>query len=424
MSHQARHDVLTGLGNRALLADRLEHALALHARDSRPVSLLLIDLDDFKAVNDTLGHPAGDELLVQISERLIAAVRGGDTVARLGGDEFAILIEHDDPLAVARRVIDGLDEPVLIGDRRIRTTSSIGLATLDGAAGRTAATDLLRRADIALYEAKREGKRQLVQYDPAMAEGNVDEFELRSALTLDLEAGRIDCALQVIQRSDGTGYGWEALARWQHGDRFIPPAQFLPIVARLGAAAKLDEMVLAKAVAALRSRDGLPMVSVNLSGETLVSPGLSDRIAAILAGGEFPASRLIVEVLESSLVERDELALRTLRELRALGVLIAVDDFGAGFASVARLHALQPDIVKIDRSVVWAHAEAGSVSPLLDGITQLAHRFGSLVIAEGIESAIHLEAAVAAGCDAVQGFRIGRPELVSPGDPPSLTEAA
>ncbi len=412
-SHQALHDVLTGLANRALFADRLEHALALHARDVRPVSLLLIDLDDFKAVNDTLGHPAGDELLVRVSERLLGAVRASDTVARLGGDEFAILIEDDDPLRVADRVRVELEQPIPLGGRQIPVSTSIGLAGLEAGSLPKSGTDLLRRADIAMYHAKRSGKGRLVQYDPNMTDSHRHELDLRSAMAADLDAGNIDIALQLITHADGSHYGCEVLARWQHAGAAVPPSVFLPVASWLGAAARLDELVLAKAITEMRTQPAGMMLSVNLSGETLASPELADRIADILAAKAYSPSRLIVEVLESSLIEEDEAALQALHRLRELGIKIAVDDFGAGYASVARLHALQPDIVKIDRTVVWAVAADSSTS-LLDGITYLAHQLGAMVVAEGIETNAQLDGAVAAGCDALQGYRIGRPELVRP----------
>jgi diguanylate cyclase (GGDEF)-like protein len=417
MSHQALHDTLTGLGNRALFADRLEHALALHRRDLRPVILLLIDLDDFKTVNDTLGHSAGDELLVRVSERLMASVRAGDTVARLGGDEFAVLFEDaSDPYAVAARVMAGLDHAVTIGHRRIPVTASIGMASLQAEDESAGAGDLLRKADVAMYAAKREGKGRLVAYSPELADWDADHLDLRAALMADLHAGDIDVAFQPIRSADGALHGVEALARWQHIGEPVPPATFLPLAAQLGAAARLDRVVLEKAVAQAVTWSADVAVSVNLGSATLADPGLAAWVSDVLDSAGLPTRRLTVEILESSLIEDDDDAMRTLLELRSLGVQIAVDDFGAGYASLARLHALQPDVVKIDRSLVHLHGDPDGCGPLLAGVAHLAHELGALVVAEGVETMAHRSAALAAGCDALQGFLLGRPAALAPID--------
>jgi diguanylate cyclase (GGDEF)-like protein len=412
ITHQALHDALTGLGNRALFGDRLEHALELHRRDLRAVSLLLIDLDDFKTVNDSLGHPAGDELLIRVSERLRACVRGGDTVARLGGDEFAVLIEDDgDPFMVADRIQASLEQAVVLGHRPIPVGASIGLASLLSQDRPTSAAEMFRQADVALYAAKRNGKRGIAVFSPELGDLEGTLLDLRTALASDLGAGRIDVALQPIQRSDGQVFGYEALARWTYQDASVPPSTFLPIAAGLGAAAKLDEIVMRKAISeAIEWTPGV-MLSVNFAGHTLADSGFSALVARVLTDTGYPPGQLMVEVLESSLVEHDQLALRTLADLRRLGVLIAVDDFGAGYASIARLHALQPDIIKIDRSLISAHDASQTYSTLLNGTVQLAHQFSALVIAEGIETAPQLSAAITAGCDAMQGYLLGRPTI-------------
>jgi diguanylate cyclase (GGDEF)-like protein len=394
-----------------LFNDRLSHALDLHRRDLRGITLLLVDLDDFKTVNDSLGHPAGDEMLVKIGQRLQATIRTGDTVARLGGDEFAILMEDGgDSLEVASRVLASLDAPVMVATREIPAAASIGIASLLPGDPPSNATDMLKRADLAMYAAKRAGKATVCAFTPELDHFQVGAPDLRAAFAADLAAGKIDVAFQPIHLSDGRLGGFEALARWTHGNTAVSPATFLPMARRLGAIADLDEHVLRRAVAeAAAWGDESLSLSVNLDGETLSTPGFVGRLRAVLTEASFPASQLAVEVLETSLIEHDEPALRTLAQLRELGVRVVVDDFGAGYASLVRLQALRPDIVKIDRSLMAVEDVAGVASPLLSGVAQLAHRIGAMVVAEGVETEVQLSAALAAGCDAVQGFLLGRP---------------
>jgi diguanylate cyclase (GGDEF)-like protein len=415
IAHQAFFDSLTGLTNRAVFNDRLTHALDLHRRDMRAVAVLLVDIDDFKTVNDLLGHPAGDELLVRVSERLRATVRTGDTVARLGGDEFAILTEDGgEPLEVAGRVLAGLDQPVAIGDRQVTVRASVGLAALAPDDAPTTGPEILKRADVALYAAKRAGKSTIVRYSADLEGKNAHLLDLRAALAEDLAAGRIDVAYQpVFAAHDGSLQGFEALARWSHDGVTVAPAVFLPLARQLGQLARLDELVLRTAVAqAARWHAGV-WVSANIGRESLIDPEFPQRVATALQDAAFPADRLVIEVLETSVIEDDREALRTLELLRALGARISVDDFGAGYASLARLHALEPDIIKVDRSLIAAENDPGGPSPLLTGVAELGHRIGAVVVAEGVETPIQLAAAHAAGCDAVQGFLCGRPTNAS-----------
>ena len=232
VTHQAMHDSLTGLANRGLLADRLQHALELHRRDLRPVTLVLIDLDDFKAVNDTLGHPAGDELLIRVTERLKASSRAGDTLARLGGDEFAIIFEDEhDAVPASARIIDNLQQPVTLGHRAVPVSASVGVAVLAAEDATVSADDMLRRADVAMYQSKRAGKGRVSIYTSDLDNNQLD---IRSALAADIAAGCIDVAVQPIQAIDGSHWGMEALARWNYLDQPVSPATFLPIAAHLG----------------------------------------------------------------------------------------------------------------------------------------------------------------------------------------------
>ncbi|MBV9291271.1 MAG: EAL domain-containing protein [Frankiales bacterium] len=410
ISHQAFHDALTGLANRALFADRLSHALELHRRDLRPVTVLLIDLDDFKTVNDSLGHPAGDELLIRVSERLRAVVRAGDTVARLGGDEFAVLMEDGgDPVQLAGRILASLEHAVSLGQRSVPVGASIGVATLHPEDAAASSADMLKRADLAMYAAKRSGKSTMCLYSSDMEHTASGELDLRAALAAAVNGEQIDVAFQPILLADGSLGGFEALARWNYDGAPVPPGVFLPIASRLGLSARLDELVLCKAAREATSWGGCLVLSVNLDGQTLSETGFADRVLDVLSETGLSPQRLAVEVLESSLIEYDEPALDTLRRLRSEGVRVVVDDFGAGYASLVRLQALEPDVVKIDRSLVAVDAPPDQSTALLTGVAQLAHQMGAMVVAEGVETESQLSAAIAAGCDAVQGFLLGRP---------------
>jgi diguanylate cyclase len=408
IAHQAFHDELTGLANRALFGDRLGHALDLHRRDLRPVALLLIDLDDFKSVNDSLGHPVGDDVLVRVAERLRAVIRTGDTVARLGGDEFAILMEDGgEPLDLAARVLSSLEQAVVLNGRVLPVGASIGIAALNAEDPPATAVDMLKRADLAMYAAKDAGKFGVRIYSPDLDQGHAGMLDLRAAFAADLQHGHIDVAFQPIHLAHGRLAGFEALARWTHDGNSIPPATFLPLARRLGSLAVLDRLVLAKAVEEAGGWGGDLMLAVNLDAETLGDPQFAPFALATIEG-RLPARRLAVEVLEAGLVEHDAAALDTLGQLRAAGVHITVDDFGAGYASLVRLQALRPDVVKIDRSLIAA-LTSDTPTPLLSGVAQLAHQIGAVVVAEGVETDDQLTAAIAAGCDAVQGFLLGRP---------------
>ena len=422
ITHQAFHDELTGLANRALFGDRLGHALDLHRRDMRPVTVLLIDLDDFKTVNDSLGHPAGDELLVRVSERLRAVVRTGDTVARLGGDEFAILMEDGgSAIDLASRVLSSLDQAVVINGRPVPVGASIGVATLNPSDSSASAVEMFKRADMAMYAAKRAGKATVCTYSPDLDDAETGQLDLRASFSADLIAGRLDVNFQPIHYADGRLSGFEALVRWSHDGTAVPPSTFLPMARRMGCIGSLDRFVLTRAVQAATTWGDDLTLSVNLDAATLTDPTFGEFALAVL-NGKLEPRRLTVEVLESSLIENDEMALATLQRLRAAGVRVAVDDFGAGYASLVRLQALEPDVVKIDRSLT-ASVTADDNMPLLAGVAQLAHQIGAMVVAEGVETRTQLDAAVSAGCDAVQGYLLGRPTTQS-GCKQFLTRAA
>jgi diguanylate cyclase (GGDEF)-like protein len=408
MRYQAFHDPLTGLSNRALFNDRLGHALELHARDRRPVSILLIDLDNFKIVNDSLGHAAGDELLVAVGKALHRSVRAGDTVARLGGDEFAILVEDGGDVAtIAARIRTELSTAVSVADRDVVTGASVGIATLAAEETSLTAVEMLQRADIAMYAAKRAGKGMARSFSPEMAQTQSGQLDMQAALHRDLCAGLLGVAYQPIYLPDGTLQGMEALARWSYRGEPVAPDKFLHFARELGCIHLVDETVFRMAAQFIAPL-GTAVLGVNFDVRTLAHPGFVARARRILGETGLPARRLAIEVLEFDLIERDRAAMDALAELRELGVMVAVDDFGAGYATLARLRDLRPDVLKIDRSLVIG-SEDPTMATLLADAAQLGRHIGAAVIAEGIETSAHLAAAIAAGCDGMQGYYLSRP---------------
>ena len=413
LHRQAFYDQLTGLANRALFQDRLEHALDLHERNLRTVSVLLLDLDEFKLVNDSLGHPAGDELLVRVAERLRAVTRTGDTVARLGGDEFAILIEDDGHvMSAGQRVIDSLGTAVPLGGRDVLVSASVGAAVLTADDRTVSGAELLKRADVAMYSAKRRGKKQLALFTPDLYDATVTELDLRGALVQALANDGLQVAYQPICTPGGIVVGFEALARWTHQGHDVTPAQFLPVAERIGLLADLDLTMLRKAARACalwqHDRSGT-WVSVNASGAFLALPRLRGLVETALRGAGLPPELLVLELLEDTAL--DEQALRNLEELRALGVRLAIDDFGVGHSALSRLLHVSPHIIKIDRSLVNDLAASPVAGRLLAGVVELARSLRTSVIAEGVETAFQMEQLEALHVDAVQGFLIGRPSI-------------
>ena len=421
---QATHDALTDLPNRVLLDEhlaRLTQSEAAGAPGSAEAAttagvtaLLLLDLDGFKDINDTFGHPHGDALLCQVAERLRGALRASDLVARLGGDEFAVVLAGDDGAAAARAaacIRAALDAPFVVEGRTLHIGGSIGIALHPdhGADG----TTLLRHADVALYAAKR-GRRGAVVYDPA-GDGH---SPLRLALAGELRAA-VECgalALHYQPQADlasGRVRGVEALVRWPHARRgLVPPDEFIPLAERTGLIGPLTRWVLATALRQWRAwrRDGLLLtMSVNLSVWDLHDEALPDLIAGLLREHGVPPAWLRLELTEGTLMADPDRALAVLGRLRGLGVGLAVDDFGAGYSSLAYLKRLPVDELKIDRSFVRALATDERDAAIVASTVELGHALGLRVVAEGIEDAASWERLVALGCDTAQGYHLSRP---------------
>jgi diguanylate cyclase (GGDEF)-like protein len=413
--HQAFHDALTGLPNRALLHDRLEHALERGRGATAPlVALLFVDLDDFKAVNDSFGHEVGDEVLAAVAARLQRLTRSGDTVARLSGDEFAILMEDlDDPsraIGAAERMTAAFDAPTYASGREVKVSVSIGI---DVGRGMTHTADsLVRNADFAMYSAKRAGKAQFRVYEDGERETADQAARLRFDLRGAVDRGELRVHYQpIIDLASDAIRSVEALVRWQHPTRgLLLPGTFIPMAEETGLIVDIGAWVIEQACADLcrwqRTSPGLA-VSVNLSARELQDPGLVDHVRDVLQATGVPPSSLIVEVTETILVS-DPSADAHLRSLKELGVRLAIDDFGTGYASISYLRRFPVDILKIDREFTSDVTSADGLA-LMDGIVRLGRSLGLVTVAEGIELVEQQTRIAATLCDQGQGFLFARP---------------
>ncbi|MGY1742528.1 MULTISPECIES: putative bifunctional diguanylate cyclase/phosphodiesterase [unclassified Blastococcus] len=417
LAHQAFHDSLTGLANRALFTDRVEQALRRGARGHGQPALVFIDLDGFKGVNDTLGHPAGDALLREVAARLRSVVRADDTVARLGGDEFAVLVEQcgggpDEAVATAGRVLAALAEPIPLDGRSVTVSGSVGIAV--GDAGATGAS-LLGDADIAMYAAKLAGRGRSVVFDPAMRASAVAARELEQELQGALAAGEFRLVYQpVVDLAGDTVTGFEALLRWDSPalgavppERFVPVAEAAGLIEEIGAWVLREACTAAAAWRAEHSRD-LTM-AVNVSAVQLASPQLVGHIAEALRVSGLPPAALVLEVTETALVGDPDRASECLAALRGLGVRLALDDFGTGYSSLAHLRQFTVDVLKIDRSFVATIGEDGVMPPIVRGMIELGRTLGLEIVAEGVESEAQRRLLADGRCDLAQGYLFARP---------------
>ncbi|HVU74944.1 MAG TPA: EAL domain-containing protein [Mycobacteriales bacterium] len=426
--HQAFHDVLTRLPNRALFRDRVAHALVAAPRHGASVAVLFLDLDGFKAVNDSLGHDAGDQLLLSAAQRFEHVVRPGDTVARLGGDEFAVLLEDvagaDEAGEVGQRLIEALAEPFVISGRPILVGGSVGVAlahALDGSspgASMPTTEELLRNADLAMYRAKANGRGGIAHFEPGMHASLVARVQEEADLRAALEEGQLRLEYQPTYRlADGALTGVEALLRWDHPVRgLVPPNDFIPLAEQTGLIVPIGSWVLREAcrqavewAADGRGAAGLTL-AVNVSARQLQNDGFADIVAQCLRQTGLAPDRLVLELTESVLLEHDEVTVATLRAIRASGVRIAVDDFGTGYSSLSYLSRFPVDLLKVDRSFVDRLGDGESESSALArSIVQLGHSLALTTVAEGIEQPDQLRALQAMGCEYGQGFYFAKP---------------
>lgn len=424
MQHQVLHDALTDLPNRTLFLDRLEHALARARREEGSITgVLFIDLDRFKNVNDSLGHEAGDQLLIQLGRRLRGSIREVDTPARLSGDEFAVLVEGvaelNDVIIVAQRIRDNLRQPVTIGGNEIFSNPSIGVATSSD--GREAASELLRNADTAMYRAKETGTRPCVVFEPTMHAAVMRRLELDADLERAIERGEFELHYQPVVRLEGeTIDGAEALVRWRHPIKgLIPPAEFIGVAEETGHIVALGRWVLQEAIrqaaewkAVLPDR-GPFSLSVNVSARQLQDPDLPGQLTRMLHEIGFNPAHLVLEITESVLMHDLTGTIGRLRELKQLGLQLAIDDFGTGYSSLGYLRHFPVDVLKIDRAFVDDIADGTEQSAVARAIIGLSDALHLTTVAEGIETAGQLGLLRELGCELGQGYYFSRPLLAA-----------
>ena len=392
----AFQDSLTGLPNRPLFEKRIAETLAA----GEPAVVAFIDLDDFKQVNDSLGHAAGDELLKICGERLRHALRGEDTVARLGGDEFAILAPGAEEQLLVDRLFDTLAAPVVLEGKRLHLRASIGIASTE------TGDELLRNADLAMYAAKATGNNRYAVFTADMHINAVARLDRREQLERAIENEELVLHYQPIVDLDlGRVAGFEALVRWQHPERgFLGPGEFIPLAEETGLIVPLGRWVLREACRQATQWAGAPYLSVNVAGAQLEQPGFLAEVESALSDGGLCPERLMLEVTESSLV--DDLEAERLQALRRLGIRLAIDDFGTGYSSLSYLRKFPMDVLKIDRSFT---KDACEDSALLNAIVAMGESLGLVLVPEGIEEPEQADALRALGCRLGQGFLFGRP---------------
>jgi len=412
----ATHDTLTGLPNRLLFADRATQALAVGRRDGSCPAVLMIDLDRFKEVNDTLGHLHGDLLLQQVAQRLAAAVRPGDTVARFGGDEFALLLPDggaDSGAIVAVRIAQALQAPFILGDRTVGVDASIGIAAATAAQPQLTLEELLRRADIAMYKAKAD-QSGFAHYAACNDDGTPDRLTLIGELRQALDCEELVLYYQPKVAVDtGEVTGVEALVRWQHPTRgLLLAADFVALAEDSGLIKRLTTYVLDSALRFCRSRLDVGVrlpIAVNVSPRSLSDPTFAAVVADRLTHANVPADLLTLELTEGTVMAYPGLALGILQQLRDLGVHLSVDDYGTGYSSLVYLKILPVTELKIDQEFVTGMTRNHNDATIVQSATDLAHNLGLTVVAEGVEDLATLTALEALGVDIAQGFYVGRP---------------
>jgi diguanylate cyclase (GGDEF)-like protein/PAS domain S-box-containing protein len=418
LRRQAFEDELTGLPNRHLFTNRLEHAIAFLGRQSAPIALLLIDLDDFKTVNDSLGHNAGDRLLVEAGRRIRQCLRSVDTVARLGGDEFAVLLEDVDPNApsdVASRILAALRQPVRLDRQQLTIGASIGIVT--AYSPKQTVVDLLRNADLAMYSAKDHGKGRFEVFRPKLKRAATTRLRLKADLEHALEDGQFHLRYQpLVDLAKGRLVGMEALVRWRHPRRGeVLPGEFIGIAEESGVILPLGRWVLHEACRQARAwnANGItaqPMsISVNLSARQLEDPSLADDVSAALASSGLEPALLTLEITESVLMHDTSLTQESLHRLKALGVRLVIDDFGTGYSSLSYLRRFPIDGIKIDRSFIDAIDVDREEADLVGSIIALSNRLKLETVAEGVERSSQLTQLRALGAQLGQGYYLAEP---------------
>ena len=419
LTHFAYHDPLTGLANRRRVQDRIDQAIVRATSNGQIAYLLLLDLDDFKDVNDTKGHGAGDELLMAVAERLGAGLRPGDLAARLGGDEFTVLLQDvarpADAEALAERLTRAFDLPFALAEGPVVTGASIGIATT---AESHSAEELLRNADLALYAAKADGKRRWRRYEPGLHDTAVERTVLRESLARAIADSSVTLHYQpVVELGDGRVSGFEALARWPHAVRgMITPEQFIPLAEETGQIIPLGRLLLRQAVtdAAAWNRGGArtpPLtIAVNVSIQQFRDPGFAQEVIELLETAGLPPELLVLELTESELMrQHDDQARKTLTVFKDRRVRIAIDDFGTGYSSLSYLRDLPIDLLKIDKSFIAGITTSAEQAALVEGIIRIADALELYVVAEGVETQAQWDLLGSTDCAYGQGYLFSRP---------------
>jgi diguanylate cyclase (GGDEF)-like protein/PAS domain S-box-containing protein len=419
LAHQAFHDALTGLANRALFRDRLDHALDHDARAGSELAVIFLDLDGFKTVNDSLGHDVGDDLLREVAARLATAVRRGDTVGRIGGDEFAVLVEQsdrplDDAIATAERILRVLRHPVRLGDQNVTVSASLGIAASHGESD---STSLLRNADVAMYQSKATGKQRWTVYKPGMRTAALERVELETSMhaALDREEFHLEYQPVVVLETEEI-IGFEALLRWRHPTygRLLPD-RFIPLAEETGLIVPIGRWVLSQATATMATwqrRFGLGRrltVAVNLSTRQLAAPDLTDDVADALEASGLNPGCLVLEMTETVLVHDPVAAAARLHDLHRLGVRLAIDDFGTGYSSLSYLRQFPIDILKVDRTFTSTITERDTFPAIVRGILDLGRTLQLEIVAEGVEFEFQRTRLRDERCNLAQGFLFARP---------------
>lgn len=415
LKHQAFHDPLTGLANRALFVDRVEHALARGERDGMRVAVLFVDLDDFKTINDSLGHNGGDEVLVAVAGRLRECFRPGDTFARFGGDEFAILVEDtslSNATSVAYRIVDALGEPFSIGGREVMIHASVGIEFAEAQGTRT--DELLRNADVAMYVAKGKGKARYQLFEPSMHTAALRRLEIKADLRRAVEKDEFVLHYQpIVSLNGGALLGMEALVRWNHPERgLLPPLDFISVAEQTGLITPLGRWVLREAC---RQATKWPLsnpsisLSVNVSTTQFQQPGLVEDVANALWDSGLDPSILTLEITESVLVHDTDAVIEKLHRLKDFGVKVAIDDFGTGYSSLGYLKRFPIDILKIDKSFIDGVGNGAEEAAIAQAIIKLGESLGLEVVAEGIELPEQIDALQLLRCERGQGFFFSGP---------------
>jgi diguanylate cyclase (GGDEF)-like protein len=417
-NYQAMHDPLTGLPNKALLLDRVGNSIARRRPPGHAAVLMFLDLDDFKRVNDSLGHSAGDEVLVALAERLVKSVRSGDSVAHFGGDEFAILLEAKDPdeaTAAARRILGDLAKPFALEGREVKFTASVGIAL--ARTNEMRSEDLMRNAFTALHTAKERGRAEIVVFEEAMHSSALSRLDLEQDLRHAVDNNGLDVYFQPLMNlSDLTVHGFEALVRWIHPERGVVSAfHFIPLAEDAGLTPKIDRMVLQRTCAKVRElnrtifADRPAAAHVNLSPTSIRQADFVDTLSADIAESGLDPSQLVLEITESVMMHDVEQAASRLRAIKSLGVKLALDDFGTGYSSLSYLRSFPVDVVKIDKLFVDEIETDEGASALVQAILRLGLGLTFEVVAEGIETREQMKSLLDLGCVYGQGYYLAHP---------------